>query len=277
MPEGESSSSQDEIEDELEITDLRARRGVRAWQGLALGLSLVLLVAVLLVTPVSRGSALWGLAGALASPTTTSTGVPLLPTETLSAALPPTPAPPVAAPTAVPDVSGVPALGPPPVSCSEAPPTLTNEGPPFERASIGHAPVLLGGFVGPYATLPLGPAANAAAYGWTAPYTRYGWPAPIGLVLLGLHVSGPVTLSGWDLRTGHPLWFGFIVAGEWGLRSRWFPPLGSIQPIPPSPRAARRGQRCSGTATPSCQGRAATPSPPPGRVVAGRSPLVRAR
>src|SRR5262245_30412838 len=24
------------------------------------------------------------------------------------------------------------------------------------------------------------------------------------------------TLSGWDPRTGHPLWFGFIVAGEWG-------------------------------------------------------------
>jgi hypothetical protein len=83
-------------------------------------------------------------------------------------------------------------------------------------SSIGRAPILVGGFIGPYATLPLGPVARAMAYTWAAPYSLYGWPAPIGLIILNSRITGPVTLSGWDLRTGYPLWFGFIVAGVWG-------------------------------------------------------------
>jgi hypothetical protein len=248
MPDGEPSVGRDE--DELEITDLRPvsagdrggdvkrpRGETRAWQRRVIGLSLValvgvLLVAVLLSGPLSAvGDALWGRARALASPSPTE--VALLPTATLSAALPPPPAPPLTAPTTLPGVSGVPALGPAPASCGGMPPALTEAGPPHWGWAIGHAPVLLGGFIGPYATLPLGPAASAMAYGWAAPYTPYGWPAPIGLVLRSGFSGGTVTLSGWDPRTGHPLWFGFVTAGEWGAPSHVVPAF-TLDPAHPS-------------------------------------------
>jgi hypothetical protein len=91
---------------------------------------------------------------------------------------------------------------------------------------------VLGGFIGRYATMPLGPAASDMAYGWTAPYSRYGWPAPIGLVLQS-GAAGPVTLSGWDSHTGYPLWFGFITAGEWGAPKQVVPVF-TLDPAHPS-------------------------------------------
>lgn len=212
MSDGEPSAGRDQ--NELEISDLQPRRAAQPWQRLAIGLSFLLLLVVILVGgPLSGGSALWGLAATPAVPTPTALAP--LPNETVSAALPPTPAAPLAAPTALPGVSGVPALGPAPASCGGQPPTLTRGGPPHWGWAIGREPVLLGGVIGPSATMPLGPAASSMAYGWTAPYTPYGWPAPIGLVLRS-GFAGPLTLSGWDPRTDHPLWFGFITAGEWG-------------------------------------------------------------
>src|SRR5262249_24024190 len=151
------------------------------------------------------GSALQRVGSVTRSPSATATVVALRPVETVSAALPPTPAAPLRAPTPVPGVSGVPTPDAAPTSCSAEPPAPTADCPPQEQA-IGHSPVLVGGFIGPYAKLLLGPSASAMAYRWAAPYTPYGWPAPIGLILRG-QISGPVTLSGSDPRTGHPLWF----------------------------------------------------------------------
>jgi hypothetical protein len=230
-------------DDEREITDLHPRRvppnGARqilvsrTWRRVALGLAFAVLLALLL-TSLRPGSPLQWLGGVTRSPSPTASAVALRPVETVSAALPPTPASPLMAPTPVPGVSGVPTLGTAPTSCSAEPPALTNDFPPQEQA-IGDSPVLLGGFIGPYAKLLLGPAASAMAYSWTAPYSTYGWPAPIGLILRG-QISGPVTLSGSDLRTGHPLWFGFVVAGDWGpptqVVSRFV-----LDPAHPSPPA----------------------------------------
>jgi len=253
MPDAEPPGGRDE--DELEVTDLRprsahergedegrGRRSARAWRWIALVLGLVVLVAVMLGGPVSSG-ALWRLVGAgqarAPSVSPTPTAVAPLPTQTVSAALPPTPAPPLAAPTPLPGIagmSGVPALGPAPAMCSGEPPALTEGGPPHWGWAIGRGtPVLLGGFIGPSATMPLGPAASSMAYGWTAPYTPYGWPAPIGLVLLSEYGGGPVTLSRWDPRTGYPLWFGFITAGEWGTPQHVVPAFVLDPAHPPVP------------------------------------------
>lgn len=228
MSDDESSAGRDELdENELEITNLRPRRGhmhsgdarrprftVRTWQRLALGLGLVLLVAALLVSSLFGVGTPWG-PSSTSIPSAPPAGA-FIPTETLSAALPSTPDASLAAPTALPGVTGVPALAPAPTSCGGAPPSLTAGVPPHGGWAIGRAPVLLGGFIGPSATMPLGPTATTMAYGWMAPYSLYGWPAPIGLVLNADISGGPVTLSGWDPRTGYPLWFGFVVAGEWG-------------------------------------------------------------
>jgi hypothetical protein len=65
--------------------------------------------------------------------------------------------------------------------------------------------------------------AVANAYDWRVPYTQYGWPAPIGLILQSDFIGPAVTLSGYDLRTGHPLWFGFVVAGNWGAPEKILP------------------------------------------------------
>ncbi|HEY7984739.1 MAG TPA: hypothetical protein VID73_11260 [Ktedonobacterales bacterium] len=225
-----------------EITDLRPPRtparaapGVRLLRGvwargrLALGLLLVLLLALLVHALLADGRALRVLIPA--APTLVTDGPE--PTETVSAAPPPAPLPPLAAPTAVPGAAGTPALGPAPASCGAEPPPLTPGGPPLWGEAIGRAPVLLGGFIGPYATMPLGPAASTMAYGWKAPHTQYGWPAPIGLVLRAANPPGPVTLAGWDVRTGHPLWFGFITAGQWGPPARVVPSI-TLDPAHPA-------------------------------------------
>jgi hypothetical protein len=224
---------------DLEVTNLQPR-GVNAgmrthsspaapwWR--ALGPVLVLLVTALLVGQLS-GDALRRLAGVPAAPNATTVVYPL-PTGALPSALPPTPAPPLAAPTALPAVAVVSGLGLAPAACGAERPTLTPGGPPFWGGAIGRAPVLLGGFIGPYATMPLGPAASGMAYDWAAPYSSYGWPAPIGLILQ-TGATGPVTLAGWDMRTGYPLWFGFITAGEWGA-PRQVLPVFALDPAHPS-------------------------------------------
>jgi hypothetical protein len=92
--------------------------------------------------------------------------------------------------------------------------------------AIGTAPVLVGGFAGPPAILPVGPAASARLNfpGWTQPYTRYGWPALID-VILHTGISGPVVLTGRDLQTGYPLWFGLVMPGVAGAPQQVLPAL----------------------------------------------------
>jgi len=217
MTDGEPERN--ETVDELESTDLRPHR-VRfgssrsrpprpdawPWRRLALGVSLLLLAILLSSQSPVRDTLRW-LARAPASPTATAEPLPFLTPAT-------TPGVRLATPTAVAGASGAPVLGAAPASCGGPPPALTQAGPPQYRA-VGSAPLLVGGFTGSYATLRLGPAASANSEGWTAPYTRYGWPAPILLVLQSSSAE-PVTLSGWDLRDGHPLWFGVVEAGVWG-------------------------------------------------------------
>ncbi|PWT76552.1 MAG: hypothetical protein C5B60_04020 [Chloroflexi bacterium] len=213
-------------DDEMEVTDLRTRRLAaggfprlpsicpQSWQRLILGLSLVLLVAVLLANLLTRTGALHGRPSALASPTATAMASP---TQVVVLSLPPSPASSQLAPTVVPNSSVGHAVGPAPAKCSQESPALTVDGNPSVGMAIGKAPVLVGGFRGPYATLPVGPAASANLNdsGWTAPYTLYGWPAFIELIV-HTGVTGPVTLSGRDAHTGYPLWFGFVMAGVWG-------------------------------------------------------------
>jgi hypothetical protein len=227
-------------EDELEVTDLHPRRvrhgsvrpprpSARTRRRLALGMSLLALLAVLLSSLPLVHDALRGLARATVSPAAAPTAAPLV--------LPPPAATAVetlATPTAVAGGPGVPTLGPAPASCAGAPPALTHVGPPQAASAVGRAPVWVGGFTGPDATLRLGPAASANAFGWAAPYTQYGWPAPIYLVLqLQLGVAGPVTISGWDPRDGHPLWFGFIQAGVWRAPTHVTPAF-TVDPMRPS-------------------------------------------
>jgi hypothetical protein len=200
-----------------ETATARPGHGRRVWDRVSVGLVLVLLVGVLLRSVLATGAP-GGSTARIARPVAA-----VEPTETASLALLPTPAPPLTAPTPLPGVAGTPALGPAPASCGTDSPALTPGGPPWTGNVVGQAPVLLGGFVGPYATMPLGPAASAMAYTWAAPYTSYGWPAPIGPIVRNNIRPGPVTLSGWDVRTGYPLWFGFITAGEWGAPARVSP------------------------------------------------------
>jgi hypothetical protein len=98
--------------------------------------------------------------------------------------------------------------------------------------AVGAAPVWVGGFAGPYATLRLGQAASANAYSWAAPYARYGWPAPIG-PLLQPSFDKPITLTGWNPRDGQPLWFGFIVPGVWGAPAQIVPTF-ALDPTDPA-------------------------------------------
>lgn len=218
MTDGEPERN--ETVDEPEITDLRPRRmrsgsghvrpprpAAWRWRRLALGVSLLLLLAVVLSSQPPVRDALRWLARAPTSPTATAEPLPFLTPAT-------TPGVRLATPTVVPGATGVPALGAAPASCAGPPPALTRAGPPQWRA-VGSAPLWVGGFTGSYATLRLGPTASANSEGWAAPYTRYGWPAPILLVLQS-GFAEPVTLSGWDLRDGHPLWFGVVEAGVWG-------------------------------------------------------------
>ena len=102
-----------------------------------------------------------------------------------------------------------------PAMCDTTTPALTHVGPPDWGAAIGRSPVWLARVSGAYPTLRLGQAARDAAYGWTAPYTQYGWPSPIGLVLKS-DFNQPVRLMGWNDSTGEVVSFGFIQAGIWG-------------------------------------------------------------
>jgi hypothetical protein len=172
-----------------------------------LSASLLLLLAVLLHSQPPVRDALSWLAGAPASPTATAEPLPFLTPDTTTGVR-------LATPTVVPGAPGAPALGAAPATCDGPPPALTRAGPPQFRA-LGSAPLWVSGFTGPYATLRLGRAGSASGYDWAAPYTRYGWPAPIVLVLQSGFTEA-VTLSGWDLRDGHPLWFGVVQAGVWG-------------------------------------------------------------
>lgn len=118
-------------------------------------------------------------------------------------------------PTTILRTPPAPTLGRAPASCGGPTPVLGHVGPPHWGAAIGKAPVWLARVSGVYPTIHLGPAAQANAYSWDAPYTQLGWPAPIGLDLQG-GFQEPVQLSGWNVSDGKPVAFGFIVAGVWG-------------------------------------------------------------
>lgn len=108
-----------------------------------------------------------------------------------------------------------PPLGKAPPSCDPITPALTHVGPPDWGTAVGRSPVWLARVTGAYPTFRLGPAASAAAYSWSAPYTQYGWPSPIGLVTTS-NFNQPVQLTGWNDSTGEAVSFGFIQAGIWG-------------------------------------------------------------
>lgn len=235
----------DEDDDDLEISTLRPQRdpgylrrgqaqhnvphirATRAWQALT-----VVGVLALLGIALSRSF--------LPSSTPAapfSTPVPagqVSATETPPSSQPPTPAPPLAAPTAVPGVVAGRTPAQAPASCGGQPAALTFLGPPWTTQAIGHQPVQLSGFDGPYPTARLGPEAAANAYGWTAPHTAFGWPAPIGVALVP-NVQGPVILSGRDLQTGYPLWFGLVEAGVWDAPLQVTPRLTLDPAHPPVP------------------------------------------
>ena len=229
-------------DDELEITDLRLPQlpagsptrlpsfSTRAWQRVVVGLSLVLLVTILLANLLSGGGAVRGLSRTAASPTATQMAGP---TQAVSSQL---------APTVVPNSSASLAVGPAPARCSQDSPVLTADGNPSVGMAIGKAPVLVGGFVGPSATLLVGPAASARLNfpGWTEPYTRYGWPALIDLIL-HTGITGPVALLGKDVQTGYPLWFGFVVAGVGGAPQQVAPTLGLDPAHPAIPAGGEAG------------------------------------
>lgn len=118
-------------------------------------------------------------------------------------------------PTTVIQTPPTPSLALAPASCAVTAPALTHVGPPQWGAAIGHAPVWLAGMSGAYPTLRLGHEASANAYGWSAPYTQFGWPSPIGLVLKN-GFNEPVRLTGWNINTGEVVSFGFVQAGAWG-------------------------------------------------------------
>lgn len=234
---------------ELEVTNLRPRSvsgvpdsgiltsrlrlSTRAWQRLAIAISLVALVAILLGSQSAIRDPLQQMINAALFPTPTPTATPQ-PTATPLIPVLATPVAPFAMATRLPGVTGVPALDTAPAQCGGKSAMVPSDGPPWGTKAIGHAPVRLGGFVGTYPTLRLGPEAAAKAYSWRAPYTQYGWPAPIGLVL-DSDFTGPVTLTGYDPRTGYPLWFGFIVAGNWGAPEKITPAYVLDPANPPVP------------------------------------------
>ncbi len=211
-------SDTDQHDDELEITDLRSRharslrngwrrphswRDVRAvrWAPLVVSV-VVLLVVAFTALPIS--SDLLGTLGRLVPSPASPTALPALATPT---------------PTSFLVAATAPPLGPAPARCpSGTPPALTHVGPPIFGLAVGHTPVWLAGFTGPYPTLRLGPTASANAWGgWSAPYTQDGWPAPIGLEIPA-GFAGQIHLSGWDAHAGpsRSMRFGLIQAGGFG-------------------------------------------------------------
>ena len=191
------------------------------------------------------------------------------PSPAVSTAPPPTPTSsllqPIAGPRRIPSA----ALPRHPLVAVENCRAGPEDGPPPVGGAMERC--CFGGFVGPHATLPPGPAASANSYDWSAPHSVYGWPAPIGLILSS-GVTGPVTLSGWDVRTGHPLWFGSAVAGVWGAPHTSRPSSDWTQLTPLFKWAAGRAPWSSsgaGRARLHTRGRSATPSLPPGQAEAG--------
>jgi hypothetical protein len=106
------------------------------------------------------------------------------------------------------------AQAPAPANCAGKAPSLTVVGALSLGMAVGAAPVWVGGFSSTYPTLVIG--AHDAFFGWIMHYyPPYGWPAPVDLVVSN-NASGPVTLTGWDPRDGHALYFTFFapVSGE---------------------------------------------------------------
>ncbi len=206
MPDGEVENSR--ADDEFEVTDLRPRstrppaRG-SARRRVALGVSLaLLLVAFVGALPATR-DALGQLRERFATPTAVVISEIHVSEATIVVPSGPTP-------TAVPGVSGVPALGRAPRGCGDNPAAPLREAdPPGLGNAVGVAPIWVGGFEGPYPTLRFKTEGDPAPYGWPLHYTQYGWPVPIDL-MLGPGAQGPVTLTGWNPEDLHPLWFGFV-------------------------------------------------------------------
>ncbi len=209
---------------DLEVTDLRpvgergrdADRGgdrrislKRAWRWGALAVSLALLGALILsVFPVG-GGLLRTLQrfGRASTPTVVSS-------IQISSEIDQTPLP-----TTVIRTPPAPPLALAPASCAATAPALMHVGPPQWGAAVGQAPVWLAGMSGAYPTLRLGREASANAYDWSAPYTQFGWPAPIGIVLRG-SFNQQVRLTSWNVSTGEVASFGLVQAGDWGAPSR---------------------------------------------------------
>lgn len=208
----------DQHDDELEITDLRSRharslrdgwrrphswRGVLAVRWAPLVVSVVVLLAVALTALPVGGDLLGTLERLVPSPA---------PPSALPTPVTPTPTSFLVGETA-------PRLGDAPARCLNGTlPALTRVGPPAFGLAVGHTPVWVAGFTGPYPTLRLGPNARANTWGgWSAPYTQVGWPVPIGLeVPAGF--TGQIHLSGWDAHDGpsRSMQFGLIQASGGG-------------------------------------------------------------
>jgi hypothetical protein len=214
MPDGSREDSQDELE--FSVTALRPSRqrpradlwrhvrlDARGWRWVAVAVSLVLALAVILSSVSATHDLLGRSSAVFASPmpsTQSSSGIRVEPGLIIRDEATPTP---------LPGVSGVPPLGAAPRSCPQDAARPQYVGPGYGRA-IGGPSVWVTGFTGDYPTLSLRGAREGSAdpFGWPMHHTQFGWPAPIILVLAHT-VEAPVMLSGWDVRDGHPLWFGF--------------------------------------------------------------------
>jgi hypothetical protein len=219
MPEDIYEDSEDEPE--FSVTDLRPprqrpRAGVwrrlrlgaesRGRRWVAVGISLMLALAVLLSSLPAAQEIFGRLPTAFASPTATPNFQVISSIHVESGAA-------IEEATPLPGVSGIPPLGAAPRSCPQKAARPQYVGPGYGKA-IGGPSVWVTGFTRTYPTLSLrdeGRASNAP-YGWPLRYTAYGWPAPI-VVVLAHDVKVPVTLSGWDPRNTQPLWFAFDPRG----------------------------------------------------------------
>lgn len=90
-------------------------------------------------------------------------------------------------------------IGAIPQNCGPAQ-TVPSLGEPGQGTAVGHDPVWVDAFDGPTATV------SIRAHGAYA-FTQYGWEVDVNLVFTN-GFTAPVTLSGDDLTTNYPLWFG---------------------------------------------------------------------
>ncbi|HEV8190337.1 MAG TPA: hypothetical protein VGP82_02475 [Ktedonobacterales bacterium] len=213
MPDGSREDSQDERE--FSVTALRPPRqrpradvwrhvplDARGWRWVAVAVSLVLALAVILSSVSATNAILGRISAVFAAPmpsTQRVSGTRGEPGLIILDEATPTPLP------------GVPPLGPAPRSCPQKAARPEYAGPGYGQA-IGGPSVWVTGFTGAYPTLSLRGASEGSAdpFGWPMHHTQFGWPAPI-IIVLAHNVEAPVMLSGWDLRNGHPLWFGFAL------------------------------------------------------------------